>query len=123
MSKNRPLDRIHINELKTRTIVGFNDWERKKKQDVSLSITLHADLAKACQSDQVSDTVDYKKIKNRVLEMVEKSQFQLIERMAEAVAALCLEEPEVFRVDVTVDKLSALRFARSVAVEITRMKP
>ena len=122
MNTNQPLDRICINELMTRTIVGFNDWERTKKQDVAISITLHADLRKACQSDAVQDTVDYKKIKNRVLALVEGSQFQLIESMAEAIAALCLDDHRVERVDVKVDKLSALRFARSVAVEITRTR-
>jgi FolB domain-containing protein len=122
MSLSRPLDRITINDLRTRTIVGFNDWERTKKQDISISITLHADLQEACQNDAVEDTVDYKKIKKRVLALVENSRFQLIERMAEAVAEACLEEPRVARVDVTVDKLFALRFARSVAVEITRTK-
>ena len=42
--------------------------------------------------------------------------------VADAIAELCLEDPRVERVDVTVDKLSALRFARSVAVEISRAR-
>ena len=116
------LDRIRIKDLTTRTIIGFNDWERVKKQDVSISLTLHADLRRACASDEAADTVDYKQVKNRVLALVEGSRFQLIERMAEVIAAACLEEPLVERVDVTVDKLQALRFARSVSVEITRTK-
>jgi FolB domain-containing protein len=122
MNPSQPLDRIRINDLMARTIVGFKEWERTKKQDVAISITLHVDFEKACQSDAVADTVDYKQIKNRVLELVEGSHFQLIERMAEAVARRCLEDPKVVRVDVVVDKLSALRFARSVSVEITRTR-
>ena len=118
----RPLDRIRIQNLTTRTIVGFNDWERTKKQDVSICITLYANLERACTTDEVADTVDYKRVKNRVLELVEGSKFQLIERMAEVVADCCLEEPLVEQVDVTVDKLLALRFAKSVSVEITRTK-
>jgi D-erythro-7,8-dihydroneopterin triphosphate epimerase len=117
-----PLDRIRIQELKARTFVGFNDWEREKKQDVAISVTLHADLRSACESDRVDDTVDYKTIKNRILSLVEGSRFLLIEAMAERIAAVCLEDPKVVRVDVLVDKLSALRFAKSVQVEITRAR-
>lgn len=116
------LDRIRIERLMARTHVGFNDWEREKKQDVAITITLHADLKRACASDRVQDTVDYKEIKNRVLDLVEGRRFMLIEAMAEAVARICLEDPRVAEVDVRVDKLSALRFAKSVQVEITRGK-
>ena len=120
--ENVPLDRIRIRQLTARTFVGFNDWEREKKQDVAISVTLHADLRRACETDQVGDTVDYKTIKNRILSLVEGSRFLLIEAMAEGIARVCLEDPRVVRVDVVVDKLSALRFAKSVQVEITRVR-
>jgi FolB domain-containing protein len=105
-----------------RTYIGFNDWEKEKKQDVAISVTLHADLGRACVSDEVSDTVDYKQIKREILENVEERGFQLIEKMAEDIALICLRHPQVMRVDVEVNKLSALRFAKSVSVEITREK-
>jgi FolB domain-containing protein len=105
-----------------RTVVGLAEWERDKKQDVSISLVLHLDLRPAGRSDRVEDTVDYKAIKNRILQRVESTSFALIERMAEVIAQICLDDPKVQRVDVTVDKLSALRFARSVAVEISRSR-
>lgn len=117
------LDKIHIRDLQARCIVGINDWEREKKQDVVINLTLWADLKKACVGDSIDDTVNYKPLKNRIVEMVEASRFNLIERMAEEIAEICLTDPLVERVDVTVDKSGALRFARSVAVEITRARP
>jgi len=123
VQESNDTDRIHIRELSARCIVGLNDWEREKQQEVSITITLHTDLSRAGRSDRLEDSVDYKAIKNAVLQMVERSSFHLIERLAEAVAEVCLEDPVVQRVDVVVDKLSALRFARSVAVEITRSRP
>jgi len=114
------MDRIHINRLMARAIIGLNKWERDKKQELAISVILDVDLRPAGASDQLADTVDYKAIKNRILELVENSEFLLIERLADAIAQLCLDEPKVERVNVTVDKLGALRFARSVAVEITR---
>jgi len=117
---SRRLDKIHIKDLMIRCIIGLNDWEREKKQDVLINITLYADLAAAGQSDRIEDTVDYKAIKQKVVDMVEASSYMLVERLAQHVAEICLENPRVQRVKVMIDKTGALRFARSVGVEITR---
>ncbi len=114
------LDRIFIRDLSCRCIVGINPDERTKKQEVIINIVMYADLRPACASDDIADTIDYKKIKRAVLDMAEQSSYSLIERLAEHIAAICLEETAVRRVLVSVDKPGALRFTRSVAVEIVR---
>lgn len=116
------LDRIHIRDLVVRCIIGINPHERDQRQDVTINITLHADLRKAGVSDRIEDTVNYKTIKDQVAEMVEKSECYLIECLAQKVADLCLADPLVQRVDVTLDKPGALRYARSVAVQISRRR-
>jgi FolB domain-containing protein len=115
-------DRIHIRELGVRCIVGVNPDERTNKQDVFISITLEADLRQPGQTDNIADTIDYKTLKKRVFDMVEKSSFYLIEALAQAIADICLEWEQVKAATVTVDKPGALRFAKSVAVEITRRR-
>jgi FolB domain-containing protein len=116
------LDRIYIRDLQLRCIVGLNDWEREKRQDVLINVVMHADLSRAGSTDSIEDSVDYKDIKHRIISLVESSEFYLIERLAQAIADLALEDPMVKRVDVTLDKPGALRFARSVAVEISRAR-
>jgi dihydroneopterin aldolase len=68
LNHNKNLDRIRIRDLSTRCILGINSWEREKMQDIILSITLHADLSAAGRSDNLEDSVDYKALKNRILE-------------------------------------------------------
>lgn len=121
MAKGK-LDKIYIRDLLLRCIVGVNDWEREKKQDVLINITLYVDLRTAGKTDSIKDTADYKVIKQKVVEMVESSAYMLIERLAEEVANICLEHPRIPRVKVSLDKTGALRFARSVAIEIIREK-
>lgn len=116
----RSLDRIHIRDLTLRCIIGIFPEERREPQDVNVNITLFADLREAARTDAIEDTVDYKRLKKAVMSMVEKSQFFLIETLADRIASLCLEDARVTAANVTVDKPGALRFARSVAVEITR---
>ena len=120
MDPERQLDRVHIRDLHLRCVVGTRDDERELKQDVVVSITLEADLDQACRSDRIEDTIDYSRLKKKVADLVEKSQFFLLERLAQCIADLCLEEERVQRVSVSVDKPGALRFARSVALQISR---
>lgn len=116
------MDRIIIRDLNIRCIVGINDEERIKQQDVIINISMDVDLKKAGISDDFSHTVDYKKIKQDVYGLVEKSEYFLIEAMAENIAKICLDRDMVESVTVSVDKPGALRFATSVAVEITRTR-
>jgi FolB domain-containing protein len=119
---NETLDRIHIRDLKFRSIIGITGDERREKQDVVANITLWADLSLACASDDIKDTVDYKAIKKNILDMIETSQFFLVEAMAQAMADICLQNERVQQVCVAVEKPTALRFARTVGVEITRRR-
>ena len=122
MDAEMALDRIHIRDLALRCIVGVYPEERREKQDVVLNITLYADLRPAGASDRLEDTVDYKKIKQGILALVDAMSPVLIEHLAERVAALCLQDTRVQGVEVMVDKPGALRFARSVAVHIFRKR-
>ncbi|HIJ65850.1 MAG TPA: dihydroneopterin aldolase [Candidatus Hydrogenedentes bacterium] len=115
-----PLDKIHIRDLQLRCVVGIYPQERKEKQDVTVNLTLYADLRAGCASDSIEDTVDYKAVKKKVVATVEDSSCYLVEHLAQRVADVCLEDPRVKRVKVTIDKPGALRFARSVAIEIVR---
>ncbi len=114
------MDRIMINELLVRCVLGVDDEERREAQDVLISVTLHADLRRAGQTDRLEDTIDYRRLKKQILSAAEGSRYRLIEALAERVATLSLGHAGVRRVDVLVEKPGSLRFARSAAVEITR---
>ena len=116
------MDKIYIRDLALRCIIGLYPEERKNKQDVIINIVLETDLRAAGKSDNLNDTVDYKAIKLAILDFVENSSFQLIESLAEGIAAICLKDRRVQSATVTIDKPGALRFCRSVAVEVTRKR-
>ena len=116
------MDKIYIRDLALRCIIGLYPEERKNKQDVIINIVMATDLRAAGMSDSLNDTVDYKAIKLAVLDFVENSSFNLIESLAEGIAAICLKDGRVQSATVTIDKPGALRFCRSVAVEIVRSR-
>lgn len=118
--EDRSMDKIFIRDLGLRCIIGVYEEERRERQDIVINLVLAGDFAAAGRSDDIADAVDYEVIKKKVIALVESSQFRLIETMAERIAETCLENPKVQHVTVAVDKPGALRFARSVAFEITR---
>lgn len=113
-------DRILIEGLNCRCIIGVNHDERRERQDVIIDIDLYTDMDRPAKTDRIEDAVNYREIKKKVLALVEKSEFFLIEALAAAIARLCLEDKAIEKVRVRVDKPMALRFAKTVGVEITR---
>lgn len=116
------MDRIFVRDLSLRCIIGIFPEERKNRQDVIVNLVLEGPFSEAAKSDNIELTANYKTITKRIIQLVEDSEFFLIETLAERISQVCLDDPHVQRATVTLDKPGALRFARSVAVEITRTK-
>lgn len=102
------MDIIFLGGLKIDTIIGIYDWERKKKQTVILDIEMAHDIKKAAQTDDIEDTLDYKAISDRVIEFVEKSDFFLVEKLAEEINRTIREEFNVPWVKLTLNKRGAV---------------
>lgn len=115
-------DRILVRDLLVRGILGINDWEREQPQDILVNLTLFTDLRRAGFSDDIADTANYRTITKKILTHVETATRYTVEALAADIARLCLAEPGVTRVVVRVEKPGALRFARSVGVEIDRSR-
>jgi len=108
--------KIHIKNLRIKTIIGINDWERAEKQDVIVNVELELDASGTTQSDRIEDTINYKTLTKRIISEVELSEFYLLEKLAHHILNFVLEDKKVIRGTVEVDKPSAVRFADSVSV-------
>ena len=115
-----PEDHIEIKDLLLRGIIGVNDWEREAEQDILINITLAVDLAEAGRTDSIEDTVNYRTLTKLIISHVQTSQRFTVEALAADIAGICLAQDGVASARVRVEKPGALRFARSVGVEIER---
>ena len=114
------MDKILIRDLRANCIIGTRPKERVTRQDINIGIELECDLSAAAVSDAIEDTIDYVRIRDQTVELAETSAFFLIETLADRIASMCLGHAQVRGVRVSVDKMTALTGARSVAVEIYR---
>ena len=115
-------DRIFLRGLTAQCIIGFIEWERRVKQTVVIDLELPVDCRCASASDDVADTVDYKKVAKRVLAYIEASDFKLVETLAHRLALLLLEEFRMEWVRISVNKPGAIRNSRDVGVSIERSR-
>ena len=114
------MDKIFLEDMRVETVIGIWEWERKIRQTVAIDLEMSADIRKAAASDEVEDTLNYKSVAKRVQAFVGESSFQLVETLAEKIAAVVLDEFDVDWVRVRVNKPGAIRGAKGVGVLIER---
>jgi D-erythro-7,8-dihydroneopterin triphosphate epimerase len=111
-----------ITNLRLSAIIGCNDWERYQKQEVLINVTMEFNAADAVDSDDLADTLDYRKVKKQIMSTVEKSSFNLLEKLTSHILGIVMGQPRVERASVSVDKPRALRYADSVSITLSATK-
>ena len=115
-------DRIFLHGLEVECIIGFIEWERRVKQTVVIDVEMPVDCARAAHSDDVADTLDYKRVAKRLIGFVSESNFKLVETLAHRAALLILEEFKVEWVRFSVNKPGAIRHSKDVGVAVLRTR-
>jgi len=116
------MDKIIIKNLVARGIIGVNDWERTRPQNILINITMFTDTRLAAQTDDLNDCINYSTMSKKVLAHAETVNRLTVEALANDLAKICLSEKEVQKVIVSVEKPGAVRFAESVGVVIERTR-
>ena len=98
------MDRVFIHGIQFYGYHGVGPEERRQGQRFLLDVELGMDLRQAAGSDELSASVDYAEVLRLVKEIVEKEQYQLLEALAERVAAVLLERFPVAEVKVRASK-------------------
>ncbi len=114
------MDKTFIKDLMVRGIIGIHDRERERPQDILINITAFTDTRRAAETDNLADCVDYSALAKKVQAHAETSARFTVEALANDVAGICLEQKGINKVIVRVEKPEAIRFAKSVGVEIER---
>ena len=109
---------VRITDLTIKTIIGTNTWERTTKQKVVINTVFDYDARRAARTDRIQDTVDYKTITKEIIACVRASKFFLLEKLTDCVLKIIMKNKMVKTAHVRIDKPKALRFAKSVSVEL-----
>lgn len=115
-------DRVHLRGLRVSCIIGVAPEERLHRQEVTIDVSLEADLSRAGRTDDLADTVDYAAIHAEIVAEAGASSFGLLEKLAGRIAEICLARAGVRSARVSVEKATVLPGLRSAGVEIVRRR-
>jgi len=114
------MDVIFIEEFRIDTLVGVYEWERKVPQTIQFDIQIGIPGPDASQSDDLDDTIDYGEVVARIRDSLSTNHFLLLERLAEHVADIILNEFRAPWCKVSVAKLNLIRGVARLGVRIER---
>lgn len=114
------MDIVYIRDLRVDTIIGIYDWERQVRQTISLDLEMASDIRRAARTDDIQYALNYKAVSKRLIAYLEERDAQLVESLAEEVAAIVREEFGVPWVRLRLSKPGALRGAHDVGLVIER---
>ena len=100
--------------------MGSRPDDRREKRDLVVTLALHADLARAGQSDDLADSIDYSHLKKQIVAALDATPIETLERAAELVASLALADRRACAVDVSVGFAPDMACARFREVTISR---
>jgi dihydroneopterin aldolase len=115
-------DTISLIGMRVFAYHGLLADEQASGQEFVIDVTVHANLAEAGKSDDIADTIDYGALAAAIHARATMERWNLIERVAERIADLVLEDPRATGVTVRVHKPAApIRVPfEDVVVEVRR---
>ncbi len=116
-------DAIRLTGLRVRGFHGVLAEERRDGQDFVVDVVLELDLRPAASSDDLTDTVHYGELAQRLAAVVAGEPVDLIETLAERLATVCLADPRVAGAEVTVHKPQAPIALEFTDVAVTVVRP
>ncbi len=123
MAERRDLYRILVRGLELDGRVGVHRFERERPQRLLLDVTLFVTRSGDAESDRLADVLNYERVVEAARALCAGKHINLLETLAERVAAACLAEPQVEGVRVRAAKPDIFPDVAAVGVEIERWKP
>ena len=114
------MDIIFLRELKVETLIGVYEWEKRVPQTLQLDLEIVLPSSRACQTDNISDALDYSQVAQHIQTVLSEGHFSLLETLAEHIAQIILKDFNAPWVKVSVAKLQAIRNCKMVGVSIER---
>jgi 7,8-dihydroneopterin aldolase/epimerase/oxygenase len=106
-SQERADDRLVLRGVRAVGHHGVLDFERRDGQEFVVDVELALDTRDAARTDDLTATVHYGHLAQRIHDTIGSDPVNLIETLAQRLADVCLAEPRVAEVEVTVHKPQA----------------
>ena len=113
-------DIVFIEGLHVNAVIGVYEWEKQILQKLVFDLEMEHDNRVPAATDDLSKTLDYEAISNFITSFCLEHQFELIETLAERLAASLIETFSLSVITMTLRKPGAVPAANAVGVKIRR---
>jgi 7,8-dihydroneopterin aldolase/epimerase/oxygenase len=113
---------VFVRDLELMARLGIYEHEKETPQRIIVNIDLSVFEGKGAEGDDISSVVSYEIVVKKVEAIVEAGHINLVETLAEQIAASCLKDKRVLAARVRIEKPDVFPNARSVGVEIERAR-
>lgn len=114
---------VFVRDLRLDAHIGVHRHEEGRAQPIVVNVDLTVTEGDASLDDSLANVVCYERVVNDIKRLVDEGHVRLVETLAERIAAECFEDARVLAARVRIEKLDAIAEARSVGIEIERLRP
>jgi dihydroneopterin aldolase len=115
------LRHVFVHDLELAASIGVHSHEKTDKQRIRINLDLAVREGNAAAiEDDLANVVCYEEVVSRIRRLIDSGHVNLVETLAERIAALCLQDRRVRVARIRVEKLEVFPDATSVGVEIER---
>lgn len=114
------MDTVYIRDLKIDANIGIYEWEKAIQQKIRIDLDMAWNNSVPAASDDIADALNYKETAQKITALVQSQHFDLVERLAEEIAAMLMEEMKIPWLRLTLGKPGAVKNSSEVGVCIER---
>jgi dihydroneopterin aldolase len=117
------LRHVFVHDLEVMATLGIHDHEKLKAQRIIVNIDLSVKEGEGPMVDDIKNVVSYEIVVKKVEAIIARGHVNLVETLAELFAEACLKDKRVVAARVRIEKPDIIKNARSVGIEIERLRP
>ncbi|MEC8265193.1 MAG: dihydroneopterin aldolase [Pseudomonadota bacterium] len=114
--------KILVNNLILDASIGIHDFEKKRKQKISISLEIDANDNIPSVSHHIENFVSYEYIVRDIKDLIDKGHIELLETLSENIFKICFKDSRIQNIKIKLEKLEVFSEADSVGIEVNRSK-
>ena len=109
---------IKIKNLKLKTILGVHAWEENINREIIINAEIETNNLSSLSSDDIKDTIDYDILILKIKNLISSKRFKLIEKMAAEIMREIMEDTNISRCKLEIDKVCVIADVDSFSVTL-----
>jgi FolB domain-containing protein len=109
---------IKLKKIAIQTFIGIHSFEKTRKQDLFLNLTIHTNFADACHTDNINDTIDYDIIYQKIKDFANNHNCELLEKFCYDLLKIIMQDSKIEQTILEVEKVRIFPNIKSCAIKL-----